>query len=209
MDLSLINKNNKEIFIKTETKDTIVFDVDGILINWLSQLPFFCVRMGIDPKMALKNYTRPKHLPASELFGIQNERIANDLLRKYNLEHGKYMTAFPDAVDHLHKLAKEYNLVALTKFGSSVEHYTVRKYNLETFFPGCFSELISIDYHEDKSSYFTQIANTHSRVIAFVDDQLEYIEDVRSHHPDVNCIHLNRYDDNADIQSVEQIYDLL
>ena len=190
-------------------KQTIIFDVDGVLINWQSQLPFFCTRKGLDTSHVLKQYTSPAHLTPMDLFGVHSEKIASNLLDMYNLEHGKYMTAFTDAVEHIHKLSKKYNLVALTKFGNSVEHYTVRKYNLETFFPRCFSELISIGYDEDKSSYINNIRINHGNIIAFIDDQLSYIDDVRKHHSDIQSIHLNRYDSLAELSDISEIEDYL
>lgn len=186
-------------------KPTIIFDVDGVLINWPSQLPFFCARKGINPKHVLKHYTTPTHLGGSQLFGISDHEIAAELMRTYNLEHGKYMTAFTDAVECIPELAKTHNLVALTKFGNTVEHYTVRKFNLETFFPGCFSDLTSIDYNENKSDYIEKIKEVHGNVTHFVDDQLSYIEDVRVHHSDIECIHLNRYADSADVSDIPEM----
>lgn len=189
----------------TDKKQTIIFDVDGVLINWPSQLPFFCARKGINPKNVLKHYTAPTHLSGCQLFGISDEKIAIELMNQYNLEHGKYMTAFTDAVEHIPELAKKYNLVALTKFGSSVEFYSVRKFNLETFFPGCFSDLISIEYKDNKSDFIDHIMQNHPDVIAFVDDQISNINDVWKHYRDINCIHLNRYAENADVSNIKDL----
>lgn len=187
------------------TKPTIVFDVDGVLIQWTSQLPFFCAKNGIDPAFVLKQYTNPTHITASELFGIHNHKIANDLLSRYNMEHGKYMTAFPDAVENVYKLAKDYNLIALTKFGNTTDHYMIRKFNLETFFPRCFSELITIDGSESKIPYLYEIMGR-EYVVAFVDDQLENIFEVdQKARKSVQTIHLNRYADSADARSVADI----
>ncbi|CAL9964051.1 unknown function [Vibrio phage K567] len=184
-------------------KKTIIFDVDGVLIDWASQLPLFCKRCGIDPVLALKHFTAKEHVDVRDLFGIEQKYIAFELLDKYNLEHGKYMTAFPDAVDHIHKLAKEYNLIALTKFGDTTEHWLTRKFNLETFFPGLFSELITIRGDESKIGYVAAIQAEHD-VVAFVDDQLENIEAIKRANG-VLTVHMNRYDERADVKHMSDM----
>lgn len=187
------------------TKDTLVFDVDGVLINWLSQLPLFCLRKGINQKTVLEQYTSPHHLTPCELFGIKNEDRAIELLELYNLEHGKYMTAYTDAVIHIAELAKTYNLVALTKFGKTIHHHNVRKYNLETFFPDCFSELICTGFDESKSVYMHKIIRDHGKVVGFIDDQLFNIDNIKSHFPDITTIHLNCNDKNAQTDTIGDV----
>ncbi len=184
-------------------KKTIIFDVDGVLIDWASQLPLFCKRCGIDPVLALKHFTAKEHVDVRDLFGVNERHIAFDLLERYNLEHGKYMTAFPDAVEHIHKLAKEYNLVALTKFGDTTKHWLTRKFNLETFFPGCFSELITIGHNESKIGYVAGVQSEHD-VIAFVDDQLENIEAIQR-ATSILCVHMNRYDERSDVKHMSEM----
>ncbi|CAM0043170.1 unknown function [Vibrio phage F86] len=184
-------------------KPTIIFDVDGVLVDWASQLPLFCKRCGIDPVLALKHFTAKEHVDVRDLFGVEQRSIAFELLDRYNLEHGKYMTAFPDAVDHIHKLAKEYNLIALTKFGDSTDHWLVRKYNLETFFPGMFSQLITINGNESKIGYVASLQAEHD-VVAFVDDQLENIEAIKR-ATSLLTIHMNRYDERADVSHMSTI----
>lgn len=188
-------------------KGTLIFDIDGVLIDWMSQVPIFCKKIGIDPVNALKNYTAHEHLPASELFGV-SPHIGMGLIERYNIEHGRYLTAFTDAVENLHKIAREYNLVALTKFGSSVEHWMIRNYNLETFFPGCFSELISIDLTVNKSVHVADYLKKDSNVIAFIDDQMSNIIDVKENNG-IPCIHMNRYDERADVRDMSEMLDFI
>ncbi|QIW90981.1 hypothetical protein COHAPHLL_00118 [Vibrio phage V09] len=188
-------------------KPTLIFDVDGVLIDWASQLPLFCKRCGIDPVRALKHFTAKEHVDVRDLFGVEQRSIAFDLLEKYNLEHGKYMTAFPDAVEHVHKIAKEYNLVALTKFGDTTDHWLVRKFNIETFFPGCFSELITIRGDESKVGYVAALQADHN-VVGFIDDQLENIQAI-GRATNLKTIHLNRYDERADVHHMSKLLDFL
>lgn len=189
--------------MKSNDKQTIILDVDGVLIDWASQLPFYCQKNGINPVHALKHYTNPVHVDARDLFGVENTRIALEMMSRYNLEHGRYMTAFPDAVKNLHLLAKKYNLVALTKFGGTTEHYLVRKFNLQSFFPNLFKELICIDYYESKIPYVQNLVKEYD-VIGFVDDQLENIIEIQR-ATSVPTVHLNRYDADADIKCIGDI----
>lgn len=190
-------------------KPVLVLDCDGVLINWISRLPLFCISNGIDPTNVLKQFTSPKHIDATELFGIHDVSIAKQLLQRYNLEHGKYMTAYTDAVAHVHALSKKYDIIVLTKFGSSLEHYIARKYNLETYFPKCITELITIDMSTQKSEIMTDIITRHGVPVAFVDDQSEYLEDVKSVHPNVRCIKLNRDCDESDVRSFTELVEIL
>ncbi|CAL9959883.1 unknown function [Vibrio phage D479] len=184
-------------------KPTLIFDVDGVLIQWESQLPFFCAKNGIDPTNVLKHFTCPVHSTPNKLLGIRDHKMASDMLQRYNIEHGKYMTAFTDAVESIHKLARDYNLIALTKFGNTTEHWTIRKFNLETFFPRCFKELITIEYTESKVPYVHEIMGREN-VVGFIDDQLENINEIRD-NCGVETVFLNRFDDHADLKSVGEI----
>lgn len=196
--------DNGESVEKTpKTKPTLIFDVDGVLINWMSQLPIFVRKYGIDPATVLKQFTAPSHLTASELFGISDSKIALEMIYRYNEEHGKYLTAFPDAVEHIHKLAKKYDLVALTKFGKTTDLWLIRNLNLETYFPNMFSELISIDLSESKIPYVKEIISR-KHVVGFIDDQLENINDIKS-SCDIPTVFLNRYDERSVVKTISDI----
>lgn len=189
-------------------KDIIIFDVDGVLLKWESNLPFFCLKNGIDPVHACKAYSAANHLPADELFGVSDPEIGRELIRKYNLgDTGRYLAAFEDAVAHIHKLSKKYDLVALTSFGVGTEYWLNRKFNLEAFFPNCFKDLICIDLGESKIPYVQDIINKHEslkqKVVAFVDDQSRNTDEIRRwstmYNKNIVVVKLNRNCADSDI----------
>ncbi|AUR85813.1 haloacid dehalogenase-like hydrolase [Vibrio phage 1.081.O._10N.286.52.C2] len=194
----------------TDVKPTIILDVDGVLIDWACQLPFFCKKAGIDPVHVLKHYTAPVHVDPCELFGIPDANLAYDLMDRYNLQHGKFMTAYPDAVDEIHKIARDYNLIALTKFGVTTEHWMTRKFNLDTFFPNCFSELITIGFDASKVGYVRKLSTNHD-VVAFVDDQIENTDLISNAfaNSEMKVVHLNRYDARADVNHMSKLVEFI
>lgn len=197
----------------TDSKPVIVIDVDGVLLKWESNLPFFARDNGIRLKRILQNFTNGTHISFTEIFGINNDKLAQELANKYNLSsHGRYLSAFDDAIDNLYKLQDNYKLVVVTSFGSTAEHYSNRCRNLQPFFPNTFEEVICLDYSVTKTSVFKDIEENHGEIVGFIDDQVYNINAVKtyakSYHNDTllnNCVHINRYDTTADYNNMEQV----
>ncbi|UJF17783.1 hypothetical protein L0B53_12175 [Vibrio sp. SS-MA-C1-2] len=196
-----------------EDKKVIVCDVDGVLLKWESNLPFFALDNGINPIPILQHYNAPTHIVLTELFSTSNKKIAQEFAYAYNLSaFGRHLTGYPDAIDEIHKLARDYKLVALTSFGSTQQHYSNRMRNLQAFFPNMFSEVICIDYDVDKTEYFAGIESRHGKIEAVIDDQMYNLDNVRrfyNNNTDICIIHLNRHDDSADVKSCADINDYI
>ena len=212
MNLAILYKI-KRVIIMNKEKPVLVFDVDGVLLHWPSNLPFFARDNGLRLKPVLANYTASIHVAFTEIFGVSNEKVAMGLANKYNLSsHGRYLAAYDDAVDNLYKLNSQYKLVIVTSFGDTVEHYSNRCRNLSAFFPNAFEEVICLGYGVDKSTVFDDIERNHGTIVGFIDDQLFNLDSIKKYakanNKDQllnNCIHLNRYDDNAEYSSMEEI----
>ena len=198
---------------KSVEPKVLVLDVDGVLLKWESNLTFFALENGIQIKGVLKNYSRATHATFKELFGIHDNKMADALFNKYNLSsHGRYLSAFDDAVESIYKLKGKYKLVILTSFGETVEHYTNRCKNLQAFYPNLFEEVICMKHGIPKSSMITNIIDNHGEIAGFVDDQIFNIDDVKqfaeSREHEIlakNCIHMNHYDENAQYRNMKDV----
>jgi len=196
-------------------KPVLILDVDGVLLKWESNLPFFALDHGIKIKGVLKNYSRATHISFNELFGIKNTPIAQQLMTKYNTSaYGRHLSAFDDAIESVYKLKKKYKLVILTSFGDTIEHYTNRCKNLQAFYPDLFAEIICISYDKPKSTMLKDISITHGKIAGFVDDQLHNVDDVRHYAEKIgfdtlanNCIHMNHYDETAQYSNMIEVVD--
>lgn len=190
-------------------KETIVFDVDGVLLKWSSNLPFFALEHGIDPVKVLKAYSVHDHWHPCDLFGVDDTKIAYDLIKRYNSgKYGRYLSAYEDAVSSLYLLAKKYNIVCLTSFGVGTELWLNRKKNLEAFFPKLISHLICIDLGESKVNEMKLLMKEH-KVVAFVDDQLYNIDAIKENCPDVLTVHLNRNDPDSQLKDMTLLDDFI
>ncbi|CAL9986007.1 unknown function [Vibrio phage D51] len=195
------------------TKPVLIFDVDGVLLKWESNLPFFARDNGLRLKSILQNYSKDNHVALKQIFGISDSDVAQQLADQYNLSsHGRYLAAFDDAVQHLYRLQEHYSLVVVTSFGSTIEHYTNRCRNLQAFFPNAFEEVICLKHGVNKSDVFEDIERNHGHILGFIDDQIFNLEDISKYAEEKgnedlarNCIHLNRYAEDAPFNHMSQV----
>lgn len=194
-------------------KPVLGFDVDGVLLKWESNLPFFARDNGLRLKSVLQNYSKEQHVALEQIFGISDHRMAKELAAQYNLSsHGRYLAAFDDAVQHMYKLQDKYKLVIVTSFGDTIGHYTNRCRNLQAFFPNAFEEIICLSHNVPKSNIFPDIERNHGQMVGFVDDQLFNLENIQSYARargntklEHNCVHLNRYAEDAPFNHMSQV----
>ncbi|CAM0013953.1 hypothetical protein MYOV011v1_p0309 [Vibrio phage 6E35.1a] len=167
---------------------TIVIDVDGVLLNWKSNLPFFMNDIGMAHKLNDLSLI-PTDIRASEMFVNASNSEIGKLMGAYT-EHAsaRYMPAYEDALECLTELAKTHKIIALTKFGWSRTAWCNRQFNLNALFPTLIDELISIEFHESKSKYINEIDN----VEYFIDDRIDNIRDVEDNCAGVKCILVER-----------------
>lgn len=194
---------------------TLILDVDGVVLDWTSNLPLFCRSIGLSAKKALQAICSGAHVPCTNLFDTQNEDIAMQLLIDYNeSRYGRYLNAYIDAIQYVPLLAKKFNLVFLSSFGNTKSAWTNRRGNLEAYFPDCISDLYIIHPNESKDYMIGSIiANEKSNgreVIGFVDDQLTNIEIAGRHLPADKLLYLNRGQDfQSDYTSFLEIFNKL
>lgn len=185
------------------SKETIVFDVDGVLLKWESNLVHFCRDLGIPTNVVLETYSSHFHPGSAKMFGFHPDDFDSgiEMVMRYNMSHyGATLSAYEDAVHIIPKLAEKYNLIALTCFGKGMDYYINRRSNLQAFFPGCFSELYCINPTDKKAELFRKI-KSENQVIAYIDDQDNHIREINStlgFREPIQVLKLNRYSPSED-----------
>ncbi|QIW90164.1 hypothetical protein OLCHANIL_00067 [Vibrio phage V05] len=174
-------------------KKTIIIDVDGVLLNWKANLPFFMMQLGMLDNLNINGSNTDTD--ARSLFINVSDMQLGKLIGAYN-EHecAKYIPAYEDAYDALRELSDRYNIIALTKFSMSRTSWSNRVHNLNALFPGMISEVISIEYFDSKAKYVEKLCELHD-VKYFIDDSLDNIREIQERF-DIECIHVNRVDDH-------------
>lgn len=188
-------------------KPAIIFDVDGVLLNWVSMLPFFLKKNGLPVQAGLNVMGFHGHTCASEIFSTNgNLEEAKNWLNGYNTsEFGAMLSGYNDAIGLLPILKEKYDLLAVTCFGSSAQAFKNRFNNLDTLYPGCFEpkNLYCIEPGASKINTFKYLLDKHN-VAYIVDDQKKCIDEAVTALMDVcGCslddtnrvvVHMNRYD---------------
>ncbi|WVX87592.1 hypothetical protein EniLVp02_0253 [Vibrio phage EniLVp02] len=184
-------------------KKRLLCDVDGVLIKWTSNLPFFCMENGIDHRHVLEYYNQYDHADPCEMFKVSNRETAYDLIRRYNAgKYGRYLAPYSDAVEVIPRLAQHVELVIITSFGSSLDHWLNRKFNIEAFFPGCFSDIIVVDVGESKADIVRDMfADPTYDTIGMVDDQRFNLTAC----PDGKAFFMNREHPETDIPDMYEL----
>ncbi|CAL9983796.1 unknown function [Vibrio phage D479] len=185
---------------------TIVIDVDGVLLDWKANIPFYMIQLGMLSKLNpdWRNY---HDADASGLFINSDTYEVGKLIAGY-AEHdsSKYLPAYPDAYSAVGKLSRAYRLVVLSKFGQGRVAWFNRQHNLNALFPGMFDQVFCIEYYEKKSNWMRIISDTYD-VEYFVDDSLDNVRDIEEHYPDIKCLHVDRKADpvNAFTNAIQSL----
>lgn len=151
-------------------KDTIVTDVDGVLLSWASNLPFFCAEYNLPTDVVIELIIDERTRCAGEIFHCNREH-GDNLVRLYN--NSKWfrgLKAYDDALRVINRLKAKYNFVATTAIGSEFQVSINRQSNLNVLFPGAFTEILTCDHTESKGSMFAHVQEKYDNVVCYVDD---------------------------------------
>src|SRR5699024_6026179 len=101
-----------------------------------------------------------RFLSPGELFNCDNELGAR-LTEKYNQsDFIRYLSPYMDALKHINKLKKDFDFVAVTALGDSIDALLNRQFNLNALFPGAFKEILMCGHSESKEDLFIRAKNT-------------------------------------------------
>jgi len=178
-------------------KKVILTDVDGILVQWASGLPYFAQKHGIDTANILRTLVDEKFRDGLEMFGF-NERISNILMNEYNnSDFIKYLAGYKDAIQVVNRLKDEYDFIAITALGTTNEALMNRCCNLNTLFPGAFRDIMCVNYGESKLPHYVSVKKKYGdRLVCFVDDLASNLEDCHDVMSTLPLIHMVRGERN-------------
>lgn len=151
-------------------KPTLILDIDGVVLRWNSRLVEFLHTKGpVDPELARKvannEYLDLSFMDMDAIFEYHRSEFIEQLSP---FEATTVLT--------IHELAAEFNLVALTSYSADPQAQNARRRNLETLFPGCFSEVIMLPTLSPKKTELRALAARYN-VAGFVDDSPRHIHE--------------------------------
>lgn len=174
-------------------KPVILTDVDGILVQWASGLPYFAQKHGINTETILKTLVDEKFRGGTEMFGF-NERISDMLMCEYNnSEFIKYLAGYADAIDVVNRLKARFDFIAITALGDTNEALMNRCCNLNTLFPGAFKDIMCVNVGESKMPHYIKVKQKYKdRLVCFIDDLASNLEDCHDAMSTLPLIHMIR-----------------
>ncbi|UNA02314.1 hypothetical protein [Serratia phage SP1] len=197
-------------------RQVIATDVDGILVQWQSGLPYFLAKYNIPTKTVLELLVSDRFIEPEELFGC-NEKLAKTLMKEYNnSDFIKYLHGYADAIKWVNILKEKYDLIAITALGTTDEAQLNRMFNLNALFPGAFKDVMCVNYGESKIPHYLDAKIKYGkRLVCFVDDLAHNLEDAHAVNSELpliwmprnefgrtpNCPH-KRVDDWSDISKM-------
>lgn len=153
-------------------KRVVLCDVDGVLLDWTSRLPYFLKQKGLPIEKAIFLHARDEYFSLAEIADVSEEEGAA-LNKEYS--HSKfmrYLQPYRDACLWVNLLKQKYDFVAVTAIGTEENVLEMRRENLEFWFPGAFSEVIGVNYGETKLNALVKYDPT-----VFIDDSPKYIKE--------------------------------
>lgn len=193
-------------------KPVIPIDIDGVAIQWQSNLPFFAAEHNIPTDRILDMVVDEKFRSMSEILGCDDE-LASKLMRQYNASKWiRGLKAYDDALVVINRLKHKYDFVAITAIGKSAECCLNRIANLNILFPSAFIDVMTVDIGESKVNRYLEAKKKYGeRMVCFVDDLAGNLEDFHGVMSTLPMIHMVRGPrDNPKCKSIKatSMYDV-
>lgn len=159
----------------TDRTPTVLFDIDGVTLDWFRDLPRFVREHGLGDALALERFHHGMGagmVNLDELFG------AGTLEAYHASEFGRSMPPMeiPGTLAALTEIAQHHRIVALTAFSDRPATIANRVANLENCFPGLFTEVHSVAAFTSKQDKLAELARRHN-VVLFVDDNRKHVQE--------------------------------
>lgn len=158
-------------------KKVILTDIDGVSIQWQSGLAYFAHKYGIKTDVIIEMISDEKFRTADKIFQT-DEATGKQLIEKYNnSDFIRYLAAYKDALKVINELKKDYDFVAITALGNSIDAKLNRQFNLNALFPGAFQEILMCGHTESKDALLVQAKEKYgSRIVCYIDDLPSHCE---------------------------------
>lgn len=171
-------------------KPIILQDVDGCVLDWLSKLPEYLVKRGLNPEHAIRAYSHGEFLGHSEITGLPEDEAFQLVLDYNESEYIKYLTPYRDALAVVNLLKHEFDFVAVTAIGREGKSSQYRMENLNFWYPNAFKDIHVVNMHESKLDVLMKYDRTF-----FIDDSPSYCaEGKRAGHIPIRIVRDSRVD---------------
>ena len=178
--------------IATE-KPVITTDIDGVVLNWASNLPFFAAEFNLPTDVAVQMLIDEKFRSPAEMFQC-SRAVGDEILKQYNSSKWiRGLKGYTDALIHINKMKDHYDFVAITAIGTDFSIAMNRMSNLNVLFPGAFKDVLICDHNQSKDVLFYNAkAKYGDRIVCYVDDLSKHCQDARDVWPDLPIMRMVR-----------------
>lgn len=164
-------------------KPVILTDIDGVVLEWLANLPHYIADIGRDPSVALSLIHTDNWAHPEDLFGTETREEAMQYMDEYG--RSILMACLPaydkTAIPAINRLKKDFDFIGITAIGTDFETFKHRSANLHALFPNAFKELHCLPFGGDKSDYIAKYKHIHGdNIFCYVDDWDKHVEEAES-----------------------------
>lgn len=175
----------------------IFVDVDGVLLDWTGQLPFFLHDKGLSTDHVLQFFeSEPcSPFPPNGLFPDSENPL--ELLYEFiDSKYMRYLSPYPDAVEVVNRLSKQgFKFIAITAMSDNETTIKNRKFNLDAVFPNVFNHIEHVGIGESKETAFKRLATEYGTPVIYVDDFSKHIDEWKQSGVDGVGLLMHRNDD--------------
>lgn len=190
-----------QIEILLPEKPVIATDIDGVVLNWASNLPFFAAEFNLPTDVAVQMLIEGKFRSPAEMFQCSRS-VGDEILKQYNSSKWiRGLKGYTDALIHINEMKDKYDFVAITAIGTDFSIAMNRMSNLNVLFPGAFKDVLICDHHQTKDALFYNAKHKYGdRIVCYIDDLSVHCRDARYAWPDLPVMRMLR-GENKPIQS--------
>lgn len=159
-------------------KPVITTDIDGVSLQWQSNLPFFAAEHNLPTDIIIEMMQDEKFRPMHEIFDC-SPAFGEQLLLKYNESKWiRGLKPYNDALKFINENKHKYDFVGITALGTKFDVAANRMSNLNVLFPGAFREVLICNHNESKITLFEQAYEHYgSRIVTYIDDLSHHCKD--------------------------------
>lgn len=184
-----------QIEILLPEKPVIATDIDGVVLNWASNLPFFAAEFNLPTDVAVQMLIDGKFRSPAEMFQCSRS-VGDEILKQYNSSKWiRGLKGYTDALIYINKMKERYDFVAITAIGTDFSIAMNRMSNLNVLFPGAFKDVLICDHHQSKDTLFYNAKSKYSdRIVCYIDDLSTHCQDAIEVWPDIPVMRMVRGD---------------
>lgn len=168
-------------------KDKIIFtDIDGVVLNWSSNLPYFLANMNMDTThivdLLANGNSGEAHWSPETLFPeAKSKESAKDLLISYcNSDYMASLSSWMDSLQIVNKLIKEgYKFVGVTALVKADLTVARRIKNIEALFPNGFLEIVHVGIGNSKHDAFIDLFEKYGIPLCYIDDRYVHLDEYK------------------------------